>query len=352
MPLDPQQLAQQITDPSTPATVNPNMLAQVMRYRNANLRPEPSFDPMKSQILSGMINGVKAPYEAWQGNPVVDGVPLYSPQEWEQKQMHGAMDTAGLAMGGGAALGRAPVGSVGMIPVETAKTLKTKVSLPEHPEFLSAVKNTPNAELVDGGLKLRLARSQQPEQGLQDSVRGGVFYLPEGAAQMKHYSKGGTAGNHYGGSEKITGETLVSNPLFVKGGTGGKAPEAAYDSLLGKGAYQKMRTDALHWSGGPRDIREEAVTKFLQTYAPEMSDKAFYILQNSTKGNQLAYALQEAAVSSAVRKAGHDAVLGYSVSRNTKQPFISEIFDVREINYPDKFGTQTDIWDIFKKTGS
>ena len=37
-----------------------------------------------------------------------------------------------------------------------------------------------------------------------------------------------------------------------------------------------------------------------------------------------------------VRNAGHDAVLGYSKVKNG--PFLSELFDVREMNYPDKFG--------------
>jgi hypothetical protein len=233
----------------------------------------------------------------------------------------------------------------GIVKPEIAKTLSTARRLPEDELFKGAVANTPGAQITPDGLQMRVARGQQPDQALQPSVRGGVFYLPEGAEQMKHYStgKGG-----YGGNEKISGETLISNPLFAKGGTGGKAPEAAFDSLAGKGAYQKMRQDALHWSGGPREIREEAVTKFLEKYAPEMTDQAWYILQNSKQGNQLAYALQEAAVGSAVRRAGHDAVVGHSMSRKTKQPFISEIFDVREMNYPDKLGTPTDIWDVFK----
>lgn len=96
------------------STVNPSMAAQVAKYR---LTPRPEVtapDLMKSQIISGLVHGVKAPYEAWQGNQLVDGVPLYSPQEWEQKQMQGAMDTAGLAMTGGFALGRVPANSLGM----------------------------------------------------------------------------------------------------------------------------------------------------------------------------------------------------------------------------------------------
>ena len=183
---------------------------------------------------------------------------------------------------------------------------------------------------------------------MMESVRGGVFYLPEGAAQGKHYS---TGRNGYGGSEKIAGETLVSNPLFVKGATGGKAPEAAYDQLIGKGAYQLMRNDALKTYGrfgGPDYQRVELVSEFLQKYAPELEDQAANIVANSKQGNQLAYALQEAAAGSAVRNAGHDAILGYS--KGKQGPFLSELFDVRESHYPDKFGGYQ-VWDSYKNNG-
>jgi len=187
---------------------------------------------------------------------------------------------------------------------------------------------------------MNVMRNQVPEQGLMPSVRGGVFYLPEGASQAKHYS---TGKNGYGGSERIAGETLIQNPVFVKGATGGKAPEAAFDQLAGKGAYQAMREDALkaYRFGGnawDREKRVEYVEQFLAKYAPDMAGQGEYIVRNSPKFNQLAYALQEAAVSSKVRGAGHDAVLGYSKGRNGKGEFISEVFDVRESLYPDKFG--------------
>jgi hypothetical protein len=168
-----------------------------------------------------------------------------------------------------------------------------------------------------------------------------VFYLPEGAAQGKYYS---TGKNGYGGGEKITGETLVSNPLFAKGGTGGKVPESAFDSLQGKGAYQKMRKDALDVNWGRPGLYADkgpSIESFLDKYAPELADYGDYIIQNSKKGNQLAYALQEAAVASAVRNAGHDAVVGYSKGKNG--PFLSEVFDVRESHYPDKFGG-SEVW--------
>lgn len=241
--------------------------------------------------------------------------------------------------------GMAPVGGLAaIVSPQVAKGLNTAKHLPDDDIFKAAVANTPGAQIDDAGLLMRVQRNQMPEQAMQPSVRGGVFYLPEGAAQAKHYSTGKSG---YGGSEKIAGETLVSNPLFAKGGTGGKAPEAAYDQLIGKGAYQAMRTDALKSYGryGASNVdKVNMVEEFLRKYAPELEGQGYYIVQNSKQGNQLAYALQEAAVGSAVRNAGHDAVLGYS--KGKAGPFISELFDVRESAYPDKFGGYQ-LWDSF-----
>jgi hypothetical protein len=231
-------------------------------------------------------------------------------------------------------LGFAPAG---IVAPEFVRALGKSAALPANDLFPTAVANTPGARIADDGLYMRLQRNQHPDQSMRPSVRGGVFYLPEGAAQAKHYS---TGKNGYGGSERIAGETLIQSPLFVKGATGGKAPQMAYDEMLGKGSYEAMRTEALNktmgWGVTPA-MKVERVEEFLDVYAPELSGMGQYIVQNSAKGNQLPYALQEAAVASAARNAGHDAILGYSVNR-AKQPFLSEVFDVREKAYPDKFG--------------
>lgn len=233
-----------------------------------------------------------------------------------------------------------------IVPPNAAQKLNTIKNIPGDDLFRQAVSNTPGAKISDDGLLMMVQRNQNPDQGMRESVRGGVFYLPAGAAQGKHYS---TGRNGYGGTEKISGETLVSNPLFVKGATGGKAPESAYDQLVGKGAYQAMRNDALKTYGRfgvPDYQRVELVSEFLQKYAPELEDQAANIVAKSKQGNQLAYALQEAAAGSAARKAGYDSILGYSKGKNG--PFLSELFDVRESHYPDKFGGYR-IWDEYKK---
>ena len=74
----------------------------------------------------------------------------------------------------------------GIISSDRARELNTARNLPNSPEFAAAVSNTPGASIVDAGLLMNVQRNQLPEQGLQPSVRGGVFYLPEGAAQQKH----------------------------------------------------------------------------------------------------------------------------------------------------------------------
>jgi len=227
-----------------------------------------------------------------------------------------------------------------IVPVSTARDIKMPVSLPTDDVFKKAVENTPGASITDEGLVMNVMRKQKPQQAETESVRGGVFYLPEGSTSMKYYG----GGNAYGGTEKISGETLYKNPLFVKGATGGKAPEAAYDQLMGKGAYEEMRKDALavrhpDLISDKRYNLSDAITpeQFLEKYAPDLKGMGDYIFYNSREGNQLAYALQEAAVAQKVRDAGYDAVLGYSKKR-TGDPVLSEVFDVREAIYPSTSG--------------
>jgi hypothetical protein len=233
-------------------------------------------------------------------------------------------------------LGFAPAGIVSPV---VAKAINMPVSLPTDEIFQKAVANTPNAQITDEGLLVNVMRKQKPEQAMTESVRGGVFYLPEGASQMKYYGGAGT----YGGTEKIAGETLYKNPLVVKGATGGKAPEAAYEQLVGKEEAKQMFSEAQSigsylYTGraGQESQKAEEVQKFLDKYAPDLSDYAYYIVDNSSRGNQLRYALQEAAVAQKVRDSGFDSVIGYSKKKG--EPTISEIFDVRESHYPNAYG--------------
>jgi hypothetical protein len=182
---------------------------------------------------------------------------------------------------------------------------------------------------------INLKRSQNTAQSGLESVRTGVFYLPENqASNLRHY-RGKT---NYGGSEPIEGQTLYKNPLFVKGATGGKAPEMAYAQLTDKAQLKELQDDVFKAIHGPRDIKVDLVQQFLDKHAPDLKDYAHYIIDNSKQGNQLKYALQEAAVAHKVREAGHDAVLGYGKGRGNKGEFFSEVFDVRESHYPTPQG--------------
>jgi hypothetical protein len=257
-----------------------------------------------------------------------------------------AMDMASFAgVGGIGGTGEGAGTSLGIVPVDVAKKLNFRTA--EHPDILKqAIENTPAASVdADGHLVVKVTRNQHPDQEGVESVRGGVFYLPEGSKDAKYYS-GKNENFQYGGTQNISGETAFKNPLVVKGATGGKAPEAAYNQLMGdKKAYENMRTEALQSSGGwlqglNKGLKIERISAFLEKYAPEMAPLAEHILDSSSKGNQLPYALQEAAVASAARNAGHDGVIGYSVGRGASKgkPFLSEIYDVRENRYPSSDG--------------
>jgi hypothetical protein len=234
--------------------------------------------------------------------------------------------------------------SLGIVPVDIAKKLKFKSGKPND-VLKQAVDNTPAATIdADGHLIVKIGRNQHPDQEMSESVRGGVFYLPEGSKNARHYN--GTTGNNYGGRQSIEGETAFVNPLVVKGATGGKAPEMAYTQIMGKDAFKALEkeihditTAGIYKKESPW-MKQELTQKFLEKHAPELVNHADYIIENSAKGNQLRYALQEAAIASAARNAGHDGIVGYSVGRgaNKDKPFLSEIFDVRENRYPSPSG--------------
>lgn len=226
----------------------------------------------------------------------------------------------------------------GIVSKDVAKSINMPVTLPKSDEFINAVRGTQNASITPEGLNMSLVRYQKPEQELSESVRTGVFYLPEGSANVKHYKNKGTSssGNPYGGADLIQGETIYKNPLFVKGATGGKAPEEAYKQLLGKDKFNEFQKYVRHAASAPYKMREEVAYDFLQRYAPEIADNAWNIVQNSTQGNQLRYALQEAVIANEARKAGHDVILGYSKGKDGLR--LSEAFDLRESHYPSPSG--------------
>lgn len=241
--------------------------------------------------------------------------------------------------------------ALAQVSPEQVSELNTPLELPVAKEFSEAVTNTSGAEITAEGLRINLVRYQKPEQEGAQSVRTGVFYLPKGSKSERYYRNQDTTkgGNAYGGAEKFEGETLIRRPLFVKGSTGGKAPEAAYDTINGKGAYAKMAADVRHEVsayGLSRDEQIFLIKRVLEKYGAG-SNLAYEIHANSKFGNTKAYAVIENIVAHAVRNAGYDAVVGYSKSRGAEgKPFISEVFDVREQTYPAR-GMDSEIHETF-----
>lgn len=226
--------------------------------------------------------------------------------------------------------------------IKREQALKTNVpvEMPVDPVFMAAVENTPGARVDDEGLHMRLVRWQKPEQEAGRAIRTGVFYLPEGSGNARHYrsAPSGDDSQSYGGSVKMEGETLIRRPLFVRGATGGKAPEAAYTALHGKEAMKKLDSDVFGvvneraWmTRQGADIYQERVENLLRDYGAD-PQLAADIIYHSRQGNQLRYALQENIIAHAVRAAGYDAVVGHSKGKSG--PFISEVFDVREQTFP------------------
>lgn len=235
--------------------------------------------------------------------------------------------------------------AMAIVPPIAASRLGFAANAGKNQMLRQAAGNTPGASFVDDVLHMNVTRHQLPEQAGEMSTRGGVFYLPESSPYARYYKKGGTAGNWYGGGETVAGETALYNPLFVKGQTGGKAPEAAYAELFSKKELADLQKQALDASIASKNygIKEQLVDRFLGDRAPELQPWAHQIMENSAKGNQLRYALQEAAIGSAVRGKGYDSVLGYSTKRD-KSPFITELFDVRENRYPGPNDSYS-VWD-------
>jgi hypothetical protein len=220
-------------------------------------------------------------------------------------------------------------------------------------EALAAIQNTPGAKIGPEGITLDIARFQNPEQAGAKALRTGVFYLPELKSPYRKYYSGDKAG--YGGSQFVTNRATLQNPLIIKAGTGGTAIVKAYDLLLGKGAYEAMRSDVLKSTvsamlpmirTNPNGSREErlvfwgalgheqqtaAVANLLTRYggAPALASD---IVRHSTQGNTLAYALQEHIAAFAIRKAGYDSVLSYSKAKG--QPRLAEVFHLGHTHYP------------------
>ena len=219
-------------------------------------------------------------------------------------------------------------------PEYVRENMDYETKMPTDEAFLDAVRNTPSASIVDDGIIVDIERWQKPEQDSEASVRTGVFYLPRGASQSRYY-RGGKG--FYGGAVHFTGETLLKAPLAVKGATGGNVPLKAYEALFGKEAAKKLEEDCESiMKPYQRSAKVNRAMDVYYEYLPYADDDYmdFSTLEiNSREGNQLRYAVQENIIAHAVREAGYDSVVGYNRGN------LTEIFDVREGNYPSELSS-------------
>lgn len=232
--------------------------------------------------------------------------------------------------------GPLPMARLEQVSPAQARELPYETKLPTDPIFAEAVAGTPGAQITPDGLLIDLVRYQKDYQAGEPSVRTGVFYLPAKDKNQRHYYSARSA---YGGPMKVQGQTLLRAPLFVKGATGGKAPEAAFNTLRGKGAVRALQVEIRKTTSANligRTTNRVAVVELLNKYGiPAAESEADLIIHNSNQANQLLYALQERIVAQTVREAGYDSVVGYSTRRSGGGAFISEVFDVREVMYPE-----------------
>lgn len=228
-----------------------------------------------------------------------------------------------------------PAPELAQITVEQARRLAIPLKLPDNPYFYDAVDQTPGAQITTEGLVIDLTRYQKSEQAGKPSVRTGVFYLARGGEDAETYK--GLRTDAYGGPRNFTGKTLIRSPLVVEGYSGGRVPELAYQQMRGRNAFAKLHEGLYeiaspHWGppGQNRFANVNEIRAFLKRFGgdPTMAE---YIFENSLDANQLFFALQEHIVANWARRRGYDAVLGISAEEG-----ITEVFDVREIDYPSR----------------
>ena len=208
-----------------------------------------------------------------------------------------------------------------------------------------AVMNTPGAEFISPHyIKLTVSRYQKPEQSGMISVRTGVFYLPElKSPYQRHYRNG----KSYGGSQYISGTIVCKQPYVLKAGTGGLGPEKAFIELYGKDTHKELVDDIFKMvvnRGGwgrtyHRSVYEEWIGEFMEKWIGEEDidyDVIYNIAEYSREGNRMRYALQENIIAHKLREKGYDSVISYSTSGGDFR--LSEVFDLRQMEYPSESG--------------
>jgi hypothetical protein len=227
--------------------------------------------------------------------------------------------------------------------------MKSYYSVP----VMNAIANTPGAKVLDSGwIQLEVSRYQKKEQGGSISVRTGVFYLPELKSPYQKHYKQNKIDSSYGGSQYITGTVILKKPYTLQAGTGGLGPEKAFMELYGKKVHEELIHDIFSmvvnrggWSSPYHKMHhsvviewiQELMTKWIDDYEDyDGYDVAYNIAKHSNEGNRMRYALQENIIAHKLRDKGYDSVLSYS--KHKGEFHLSEVFDLRQMEYPDESG--------------
>ncbi|MBS1721407.1 MAG: hypothetical protein JSS66_00200 [Armatimonadetes bacterium] len=256
-----------------------------------------------------------------------------SVEQWYKDRIYGV---------GGKDGGKSGGQTLHQIPVEVARQIDIPVSLPTDERFVQAVKNTGGAEITAEGLIMNPVRYQHPDQAYEQSLRTGVFYLPDPRDPNTRFYRRSMA--WHGGSERIEGETMVKRPLVVKGATGGKVPANAYDQLqqslfeqaadqVGPSSYKELREQYFKTVGLRPTV--EQIRDFLQRNGGDPS-VAHEIVRQGQNNNRAIHASLENVIINRARNSGYDSILG--ISNRKTGPYLSELIDLRESHYPSPYG--------------
>jgi hypothetical protein len=197
--------------------------------------------------------------------------------------------------------------------------------------FMNAIENTPGASIMpDGRIRLEVSRYQKPEQGGMVSIRTGVFYLPELKSPYQRYYKNQIM---YGGSNYIKGTIIVKRPYIIQSSGGGIGPERAFKELYGKNKYNELDNDIIKTILS-RD-EDEDIIWILEKWGGDV-DLYYDIIKYSNIGNRLRTALQEHIIAHKLRERGYDSVISYS--KHKGEFHLSEVFDLRQREYPNESG--------------
>jgi hypothetical protein len=203
-----------------------------------------------------------------------------------------------------------------------------------NPDILQAIHNTPGAEVLSSGsIRLQVSRYQKPEQGGCTSIRTGVFYWPE---LKSPYSK--SLHKTYGGSQYISGTLVLHHPYIIKAGAGGNGPEKAFTNLYGKVMVDDLNRDISKASqvNNKYDMEERTV-ELLDKWDCD-ADLAYDIVRYSykTMTNRYRTSIQELVFAIKIRDKGYDSVLSYS--KHKGECHLSEVFELRQEDYPEDSG--------------